>query len=74
MIVQTEKGLGFLYSFSEDYAEVLGYARLAAIDDVMCCSVVCNVHASYLAAVTGALRFDRCLRPEVLIDGTGRML
>lgn len=74
MIVKTDEGLGFLYPFTEDVAEVLGDARLAAIDEVVRSSAVRQLRASYWAAVTGALRWDYRVRPEVLIDAAGRML
>lgn len=74
MIVETEGGLGFLSSFSEDFADVLGDARIAAIDRVIHTAVFHNLNQSYLVAVSGALRWDVRLRPEVLINCEGRML
>lgn len=75
MIVDCGNGdLGLLFKISEECAEVLGDERVGLIDAVIYQAVFASANSSLLAAITGAHRWPTSLRPEVLIDATGRML
>lgn len=74
-MIAREGGRTFLvFEIAQDAEEVLGLPRIEKIEEVVECCLRLHVGASYQAEVTGALRWPVSLRPEVLIDGTGRLL
>ena len=73
MIIQIEDNLAFAQEFPTDWADVLGEERLEAIEKVLRSAARANLNHSWMVAETGALRWNMNLRPEVMLDATGRL-
>jgi hypothetical protein len=57
-------------SIDGDDADVLGVLRCEAILDALVGVAKSEIELSYTLAVTGAMRWPRLMRPEVLVAAT----
>jgi hypothetical protein len=53
----------------DDYAEVLGEYRMSAISIAVAHHATAQMHASYILAVSGAMRWPAPMRPEAAVVG-----
>jgi hypothetical protein len=75
MIGKTNTGtLAIMFEIDPAWQEVLGEYRINLIHNILHDCMMRNLLSSHDAAITGALRWPVGMRPEVLIDGTGRAL